>query len=386
MSRRMPDLHSKDSVAANGPSRSEPNGQRVPTATDVKQHFSITNRERSTFKGSMLFAASFAGYCLSFATAVCSHNWLLCIFGSIGALVFTSTLFVIGHDACHGSLTRNARLNKFLGRLSFFPSYHPFSSWEHTHNGLHHGMTNVRGHDPVFVPLSKSEYDSLPWFGRVLQRIYRTTPGLGLYYFHSIWLTLELFPKQEFRPVGRRARTFQFDRLLIFSFFTFQLCLIGASTHAPHLFYIHSLMAIGIPFLLFNAAMGFVIFLHHTHPRVPWYKSGEQFSFFASQVRSSVHAEFPRLLELILHNIMDHTAHHADPRIPLYKLHDSQKSLENVYPIEITVEPWTFRGWQLTLRTCRLYDYERHQWVNYDGKPTSGPLLESTFRISEPVE
>ena len=56
-----------------------------------------------------------------------------------------SFLFVIGHDACHDSLTPSHRLNQWLGRLCFMPTLHPFVCWELGHNRLHHGTTNLRG-------------------------------------------------------------------------------------------------------------------------------------------------------------------------------------------------------------------------------------------------
>jgi hypothetical protein len=38
-----------------------------------------------------------------------------------------SQLFVIGHDACHGSLTASRLLNALIGRMAFVPSAHSFS-------------------------------------------------------------------------------------------------------------------------------------------------------------------------------------------------------------------------------------------------------------------
>jgi omega-6 fatty acid desaturase (delta-12 desaturase) len=91
-------------------------------------------------------------------------------------------------------------------------------------------------------------------------------------------------------------------------------------------------------------------------------------------VQATVHVELPRPIELILHNIMEHTAHHADPRVPLYNLEKAQKHLEDTYG-EIVVVPFTFGGFFNTLRTCRLFDYENHRWLDWDGKPTTESLL-----------
>ena len=64
---------------------------------------------------------------------------------SIVGGVAGSQLFVIAHDACHGSYTSSRTLNAIIGRLAFVPSVHSYSLWAYFHNGLHHNFTNLRG-------------------------------------------------------------------------------------------------------------------------------------------------------------------------------------------------------------------------------------------------
>ena len=76
-------------------------------------------------------------------------------------------------------------------------------------------------------------------------------------------------------------------------------------------------------------------------------------------------------LNWLANNILEHNAHHVDPRVPFYNLPETQARLEACYPEEIQVERLT-PGYVLWIfRTCRLYDYERRQWLDYDGTPTS---------------
>jgi omega-6 fatty acid desaturase (delta-12 desaturase) len=135
------------------------------------------------------------------------------------------------------------------------------------------------------------------------------------------------------------------------------------------------LLGVVIPNLLWNWLMGFLIFQHHTHPKVPWYGNEDDWSFYAGQVQSVVHIEMPRPIEVVLHNIMEHTAHHVDTRIPLYNLENAQKKLEEAYAGDLVVFPFTFGGYLKTLRTCRLFDYENFRWLDWDGTPTTEPLL-----------
>ena len=90
------------------------------------------------------------------------------IFASLVAALWIARLFVIGHDACHGSYTPNDTLNKWIGRIAFLPSLTPFSLWEIGHNLAHHGFTNLKGRDYVWTPYSPAEFAQLPWMRRVL--------------------------------------------------------------------------------------------------------------------------------------------------------------------------------------------------------------------------
>lgn len=89
------------------------------------------------------------------------------------------------------------------------------------------------------------------------------------------------------------------------------------------------------------------------------------------------------MVERALNHIMDHTAHHVDPRIPMYNLPRQQAALEQAYPESIAVANWSFESFYKTLRTCQLYDYENHRWMRFDGTPTTERLV--PFLPPEPV-
>jgi omega-6 fatty acid desaturase (delta-12 desaturase) len=129
-----------------------------------------------------------------------------------------------------------------------------------------------------------------------------------------------------------------------------------------------------VPQAGFHWLMGFVTFMHHTHPKIPWYANRREYSYYRSQVCSTTHIEFPPLLDFVLHRILQHTAHHVDPTIPLYHLLGAQEGLEKRFQ-EIIHEPFTLRGFLLTLRTCRLYDYQSHRWLDFNCVPTSDTVF-----------
>jgi omega-6 fatty acid desaturase (delta-12 desaturase) len=353
----------------------------TPTVKQVRANFAEKDRTKSTIKGLAIFVIPALLYVAAYVGLLRTSGWLpkLCCAAVVASCI--DMLFLVGHDACHQALTPVAWLNRVVGRLAFLPSLHPYSQWDHGHNSLHHGWTNVRGWDPTFVPFSKADYDRLPPLRRWMERMYRTALGVGCYYLIENWGKFAVYPDLERLPkVHRTMHTV--DRLMVALYLVLQivaLVVFGRSdTLGVHSRILADLTLVGfgfvLPFLFWNWSMGFVVYQHHTHPEVPWFGDREQWTFFAAQVGCVVHVELPRPIELFLHNILDHTAHHVDPKIPLYNLPDAQRRLEAAYPEQIKIVPWTFGGFFHTLRTCRLYDYQKHQWLDYDGTPTTEPI------------
>jgi omega-6 fatty acid desaturase (delta-12 desaturase) len=124
-----------------------------------------------------------------------------------------------------------------------------------------------------------------------------------------------------------------------------------------------------------DLVQGAASFVQHTHPRTAWYDREDEWSFYHVQLRSSTHAVLPWPLGPMLHNIMDHPAHHIDPTIPLYELPASQKLLEERAPEHSVVVPLTVREYLRICRVCKLYDYRRHCWLDFDGNPTTAEGL-----------
>jgi omega-6 fatty acid desaturase (delta-12 desaturase) len=337
------------------------------------------SRERSTVKGVAYFAVSVAVYCASFALIAYPAGW----WGRVGLALANGLavgiLFIVGHDACHGSLTPRSTLNRWLGRLAFLPSLHPYAAWEYSHNALHHGWTNLKGKDPVYCPRTVAEYRALSPLRRRLERLYRSWPGLVALYIGEIWWPLEIAPNPEHRRHIDKRGTFVFDRAIVAAFPVVQaavLFAIGSDASIAHRIGVALLGAV-VPFFAFAWLIGFATFQHHTHPRVIWYADEAEWNFFRAQVQGTVHIVFPRWIEVMLHNIMEHTAHHVDTRVPLYHLTNAQSAIEAAFGEEnVITEPFTFAGMTRTFRSCQLYSYDTHQWLSFDGVPTTAPVPE----------
>src|SRR2546425_93611 len=91
-----------------------------------------------------LFVADCALYAFCTAVAAAHAPMLVRFLAGTLAGVMLAVLFVVGHDACHGSFTSRRWLNAAIGRVAFVPTMTPFSTWELSHNLTHHVYTNLK--------------------------------------------------------------------------------------------------------------------------------------------------------------------------------------------------------------------------------------------------
>lgn len=297
--------------------------------------------------------------------------WAKLLCGTLAGFM-TGRLFIIGHDACHQSLTPHRTLNKWLGRIAFLPSLTPYSLWDVGHNVVHHGYTNLKGKDFVWSPHTREEFAALSRGQRLLDRIYRSGWAPGLYYMVEIWWKRMFFPNRAHMPTRRAV--FLLDNLLVSAFALLWAAGLAAAALATGQSMALVLLAgVAVPFLFWCAMIGFVVYVHHTHTSVSWHDERGAWSGAQPFVSTTVHLTFPLRIGALLHHIMEHTAHHVDMSIPLYRLRQAQARLEELLPGRIIVQRFSWRWYFDTARRCKLYDFSRRCWTDYTGRPTSEP-------------
>ncbi|HUO80198.1 MAG TPA: fatty acid desaturase [Steroidobacteraceae bacterium] len=335
---------------------------RAPSVTRLREVLSAYY-DRSTALALALLAADIALFV--------AGEWLVARGGTLAAALAGSALatlaivrlFIIGHDACHGSLTDHAALNKLLGRIAFLPSLTPFSLWRVGHNVVHHGFNNLKGRDFVWQPLDPSEWRSLSPARRLLERVYRSAFGPLPYYMVEIWWRRLYFPGRGDAP-GRRAE-FTWDSVAVTAFATAWIgALVVAAPAARGAVALAILLGFLAPFLIWTWVVGFVVYLHHTHPDVVWYADKSAWLKAQGILHGTVRYRVRPWWNWLLHNIMEHAAHHLDPRIPLYRLKAAQGALARLVP-DIPVVELSLRTYWRSVRQCKLFDFERRRWVGF---------------------
>jgi omega-6 fatty acid desaturase (delta-12 desaturase) len=71
---------------------------------------------------------------------------------------------------------------------------------------------------------------------------------------------------------------------------------------------------------------------------------------------------------------MEHTAHHMLPTIPIYRLHGAQEKLLARFGTDVVRFTLTGGRFRKINRACKLYDFERKCWTDFDGTPTTEPI------------
>lgn len=311
-----------------------------------------------------------------YALAMSATVWLDNIWAKLAAGAVTGfiigRLFILGHDACHQSLTRHRRLNTLIGRLVFLPSLTPYSLWHTGHDVVHHGYTNLRGYDFVWRPNTLEEFQALSPWRRRLEKLYRSGWAPWLYYLVDMWWKRMYFPSKKQMPTQRRE--FKLDGMLVTAGAIVWIgALVFAAVATQQSIAITLLAGFVVPFLFWNAMIGFVVYVHHTHTDVTWYQDKEEWGKAQPFVSTTVHLKFKYHIGAMMHHIMEHTAHHVDMSVPLYRLKQAQALLEKQLPGRIVIQMFSWRWYFDTARRCKLYDFNLRCWTDFNGNPTSVP-------------
>src|SRR4030088_2048511 len=125
-----------------------------PAALNRSQvlHRLSTFRHSRTGRAARPLVFDLALYAALWTALLLAPAWWMKLPLAAATAVSISRLFMIGHDACHGSHFAARWANAPAGRLVFLASYTPFSTWELGHNTLHHGFTNLQGKDYGYTP------------------------------------------------------------------------------------------------------------------------------------------------------------------------------------------------------------------------------------------
>ena len=288
--------------------------------------------------------------------------------------VFIALLFIIGHDAGHGSFVPSRRLNLWIARIAFLPCVHAASLWRVIHNKLHHGRTNLKSVDSVWAPMSTDEYNNASPLRRRLEHIYRGPLGPLIYYYIEFWIHRVLLPlAPEVRSEWKRHVP---DSLFASGGLLLTLIAIDAfgtmlNPERP----LWLVLTIGwvLPFAVWNYLMGFTIYLNHTHPSIPWFGDEASWQRHRGVQPDTASVVVPINIAPLYTKVMSHTAHHVRQSVPVYALVQAEAELK-AHDHPLLEYRLGLRQYRSIYRACKLFDFERMCWTDFSGRPTGWPL------------
>ena len=133
------------------------------------------------------------------------------------------------------------------------------------------------------------------------------------------------------------------------------------------------MLAVGwvIPYSMWNYLMAFTTYLNHTHPSIVWFDDEAMWRRFHPNLKDTANVRMPFPLNRIplYDDVMAHTAHHVQTNVPVYALPDAQADLNARYG-ELVDYKLSVREYLRIVRVCKLFDFQRMCWTDFDGVPT----------------
>jgi acyl-lipid omega-6 desaturase (Delta-12 desaturase) len=329
-----------------------------------------------TARGLFLFALDIALY----ASAIAGVLFARPLWAKLGCSVFAgmalSRMFSLAHNAAHENIVKSPRLNRFLAVVLFTPFFYNYVLWVYEHHALHHPYPNDTKPD-AYKPYSKAEFDALPQWRRLLERFYRAPNivGWGVYYLLQRHLSTKLFPPAYVPAPFRNAAWWNAALLCAYAVASLAL-LAAAPAYAVNLTSTKALLlGFVLPLFVFEIHDGFALYVQHTDPRVAWFNGDVDRNAEGRAELISVHLRVPRLMGWFYHDTFAHPVHHLHPKIPCYRVFEAQTKLDELLGPAAIVSPLSI-DWLLdTTRRCKLYDWNKREWLDFAGRPTSGASL-----------
>jgi len=335
--------------------------------------------------GFMLYAVDVAMYVVFIYGVLFLPELWMKVIASILAGFKVANLATIAHDAAHNSLTRSRGLNKFIAVTALLPGLMNYRLWVYNHHQLHHPLTNIdfsdQGPPDNYTPYSKEEFDALSPWEQFLQRLYRY-PSIfvfGLYFIKERWSQVMFFPRDHM-PENVQASAWRHFVLVMFFFTCLITLLVAAPAYSETGAITAFILGFAVPFYVFQSLIGFTVYVQHTHKKVAWFKTSNDRGDQQRDRRQefiSVQLAFPKWLVpfMQMHHAYDHGAHHVCPAIPCYRLEAAQERLNELLGDYAITQEFSFSWLYNTMRKCKLYDYDNHRWLDFEGNVTSGPTL-----------
>lgn len=326
-------------------------------------------------------------YLAAIVTVLFAPALAIKVVAAIVAGVKLTSFVTLGHDAAHRTLVKNKTLNHVLARACLTPIMHNLTMWKWDHHETHHPHTNGV-HFDSYTPYSKEEFDALPWRKQQFERVIRApnVVGFGIHYLCQRMLRVRIFPTKAL-PVRHRRAAWRDFAILVAYQCAFVTLLLSAPRFAPVTALTAVLLGMIVPMCVFGTLTGASLYVMHTHRNVPWFKGELDRKGDAAVEYCATHLSLPTPISHLVHHVFSHSVHHAHPGVPCYNVPQAQQRLLEMLGERAVSETMSLRRTIATMRACKLYDFQQHQWLDFDGRPTTARIrLGHAYQQPQPAQ
>ena len=258
---------------------------------------------------------------------------------AVFAAGFLVRIFIIFHDAGHGSFFASRRANDITGFITGVLTFTPYLEWRHMH-ALHHatsGDLDRRGPGDVWT-LTVEEYAAASRWTRLKYRMTRNPFVLFVLGPLYVFLVEYRFPWSASGEKERRG--IHLTNAALAAIMLAMSLTVGFKAY----------VLILIPVHMIAGAVGMWLFyVQHQFEDVYWERRGE-WDFTRAALNGSSFYRLPKVLQWFTGNIGFHHIHHLSPAIPNYNLercHNGSAIFKNVKPVTLWsgMKALKFRLW-----------------------------------------
>ena len=237
--------------------------------------------------------------------------WLTLLLAVLAA-GFLVRIFIIQHDAGHGSFFKSRRANDVVGMVCSLFTLVPYKFFRKTHaiHHAHHAELEERGIGDVWT-MTVDEYVAASWWTRAVYRVFRNPFFLFVLAPSFSFIIVQRFPvgaKDSWRT-GEKA-----------SVWWTNLAIAGLLAATSALVGIGPVLMIGLPVIVLAASVGtWLFYVQHQFERTYW-EHTPQWDYTLAALHGSSYYKLPKVLQWFTGNIGFHHIHHLSPRIPNYNL------------------------------------------------------------------
>lgn len=288
------------------------------------------------------------------AALLVNTSFLLSLPFSVLAAGFMMRVFIIQHDAGHGSFFKSKKWNTIIGNICSVVTLTPYDMWR-TNHAIHHahnGDLEHRGTGDVYT-MTADEYRALSQVKRFGYRLYRHPLFLFLVGGPMMFLVLFRLPFA-YKHIHNRRGLMSVIRTDL-AFLT--LIAIGWLTIG-----LGNFLLVYIPMVATAASVGvWLFYVQHQFEEAYWSKD-PHWTYEDAALKGSTYYKLPRILQWFSGNIGLHHIHHLSPLIPNYLLqdcHDENPEFHNV----VTLTLWS--SIKLVVKNLALWDEANEQMITF---------------------